>query len=78
MEIKDVKREDWDNNNVADPVLWLDLTMADIRDYAVKGIQADSIDVKNQYLNFIHEYVRGIADGNRFNRKKPEMIINPK
>ena len=67
-------RRDWDNQDMASPVLHFDLTMADIRDYLVKIIEADNEQVRIQYCQLCFEYVRGLQDGNRFLRQKPKLI----
>lgn len=68
------ERKDWDNNDSASPVLHFDLTMADLRDRLTKAIESTSEQERLQNINLAFEYVRGLQDGNRFMRPKPELI----
>ena len=70
------EKKDWYNNNSASPVLHFDLTMADIQDRLVMAIEEKDEILRLQHLNLAHEYVRGLADGNRFMRPKPILTAN--
>ena len=59
-------KKDWTNYETL-PVLQFDLIMADIYDTLDKRGASEA-----------KQYIRGLQDGNRFARKRPEMqLLNP-
>ena len=68
------RRVDWDNEDMASPVLHFDLTMADIRELVEKAIEEEDAVTALRHMEYLHAYVRGLTDGNRFFRAKPKMM----
>ena len=49
---------------------WLDLTLSDMQEQ-IQEIKESSEDEKETRIRMMQEYIRGLRDGNRFNRENP-------
>ena len=67
------RRVDWDNQDTGSPVLHFDLTMADMRELVEKAIEEKDEMVALRYMEYLHAYIRGLTDGNRFFRQAPKL-----
>jgi len=67
------RMEDWHNQDIANSSLWLDLTLSEIRQRIIETIESESMEDRTLRLNGLHEYVRGLIDGNRFMKSKPKL-----
>jgi len=68
-------KNEFPNNDEAGPVLWLDLVLRDIREYLIRAIETKIESDRLEIIFACHEYVRGLADGNRFSRKRQKLIV---